>query len=155
MNGERVMMLIDRCRSLNPHKQCIGFLRLGDKRCVEGIALDIFMEQTGQGEWNLLTNDDYDSGEPIYEFMLGGFASTSLMPDEVAQWYGFERAHDAEGSGSNDGIIHSCTLHRRNDGGRDVWGENNDFSIRPPETLQELANFLKMTLSSPDMKVYV
>lgn len=142
MNVERVMKLVDRCHTLDPSKQCTEYLRIEDERCVEGVACDIYMEETGNGSWlrlGLTRNRNY------YGFRSHGNASAHYayrMPPEVIEWFGFKNAHA-------DRSHYSETLFVRNDGFNKLNGDHLE-----PQSFAELAAWIKSCISM-NCEIYV
>lgn len=50
--------------------------------CVEGMACEVYRRETGEGEWISNSRDT--------EFVLNHTAYGIMMPNEVADWYGFD-----------------------------------------------------------------
>jgi hypothetical protein len=81
----KVISTLGRCRS---DDQCTGYLRLGDRRCVEGIMCDVYMDLTGKGRW--IDDGTHGGGdESVYRFEDGeGLSETVTLPDGVRAYFG-------------------------------------------------------------------
>lgn len=77
INKERVAKLIAALES-GEYEQGYDYLNRGGKFCCMGVACDIHANETG-GEWRTI------EGRQVY------WGGVSILPTEVAAWYGFER----------------------------------------------------------------
>ena len=88
VNKERVMLLVERLRDPNS-KQHKGALRASTRSkamCCLGHGCEVYRVQTGEGKWK--TEDGvfrFGRGK----FVVGSEESTGVLPQIVANWYGF------------------------------------------------------------------
>lgn len=83
VNKERVMKLVERLRDPES-KQATGVLRLPSnhkKMCCLGHACEVYRLETGEGKWDRT------------EFIVNGQIPGGVLPQKVAEWYGFTSAN--------------------------------------------------------------
>lgn len=61
-------------------------LRSKDGYCCLGVACDIFLKETGQGQWK------WSETSGCYAFVLDGIMTYTELPEEVTDWVGFQDA---------------------------------------------------------------
>lgn len=86
MNKERVKLLADALRS-GKYDQGSGALKGKRGYCCLGVACDVYMKETGKGEWR---EGEYITYKQPF-VASGGIRHFDFPPHEVVEWFGFER----------------------------------------------------------------
>jgi len=76
-------MLTDALRS-GEYKQTKQRLRNDEGFCCLGVACDIYMKETGDGEWVKMALGSSQ------KFMIGEVGSMTSLPKPVAEWFGIQ-----------------------------------------------------------------
>lgn len=109
MNEARKKLWVDALRS-GDYKQTAGGLHDRDGFCCLGVACDVYVKETGLGEWK--QDPDY-FGAFLFEHRGVVARESSVLPSEVARWYGLADMNPAIPLGGfkatlahlNDGVV--------------------------------------------------
>lgn len=100
--NENVKLWIEALRS-GKFEQCQNQLRKTGTDgtyyyCCLGVASQLYMEQTGEGEW------EFAADHRIDQFKVGNFRNSGLLTNQVREWLGLQSAaggyNTEEGHGS-------------------------------------------------------
>lgn len=93
--------------------QDLGRLRNEKGFCCLGVACDIYSKETGEGGWDMETDE---GGDTEYLFAIDGIFEKDFLPRKVFEWFGLSTKEGRfQHSFPPSGTLARSTLARRND----------------------------------------